>query len=57
MADVEPLRHELVSFVAACRGEASRVVSGVEGRQALATALAVAAEAARTSLTAPAPRA
>ena len=57
VADVEPLRHELVSFVAACRGEASRVVSGVEGRQALATALAVTAEAARTSLAAPAPRA
>jgi predicted dehydrogenase len=57
VADVEPLRHELLSFVAACRGEASRVVSGVEGRQALATALAVAAEAERTSLTVPAPRA
>ena len=37
----EPLRRELEAFLAACRGEPARVVTGEEGRQALATALAV----------------
>jgi predicted dehydrogenase len=37
----EPLRRELESFVAACRGEPAPLVGGREGRQALATALAV----------------
>ncbi len=39
----EPLRRELESFLAACRGEASRWVRGEEGRRALATARAVVA--------------
>ncbi len=34
----EPLRKELESFVAACRGEAGRLVDGVQGRRALKTA-------------------
>jgi predicted dehydrogenase len=37
----EPLRAELGAFAAACRGEPAAIVSGAEGRQALATALAV----------------
>ena len=37
----EPLRRELEAFVRACRGETTPLVSGVEGRQALATALDV----------------
>lgn len=37
----EPLRGELESFVAACRGEPTRLVDGADGRRALATALAV----------------
>jgi predicted dehydrogenase len=39
----EPLRRELEAFLAACRGEEARVVTGAEGRQALETALAVVA--------------
>jgi predicted dehydrogenase len=39
----EPLRRELEAFLAACRGEEARIVSGEEGRQALETALAVVA--------------
>jgi predicted dehydrogenase len=39
----EPLRAELAAFAAACRGEAAALVGGAEGRQALATALAVTA--------------
>lgn len=38
----EPLRRELEAFVAACHGKTVRQVSGAQGRQALATALAVA---------------
>lgn len=38
----EPLRGELAAFAAACRGEEARYVDGHAGRQALATALAVA---------------
>jgi predicted dehydrogenase len=34
----EPLRKELESFVAACRGEAGRLVDGIQGRRALKTA-------------------
>jgi predicted dehydrogenase len=41
----EPLRRELESFVAACRGEPARIVSGGEARTALATALEVARHA------------
>ena len=37
--DVEPLRAELDSFLAAVRGEAEVVVSGEDGRRALAVAL------------------
>lgn len=37
----EPLRRELETFAAACRGEAVRYVDGAEGKRALATALAV----------------
>lgn len=37
----EPLRREAEAFVAACRGEEASLVTGVEGRRALATALAV----------------
>lgn len=37
----EPLRAELAAFAAACRGEAAALVGGAQGRQALATALAV----------------
>lgn len=37
----EPLRRELEAFLAACRGEAAPRVDGRQGRQALATALAV----------------
>lgn len=37
----EPLRAELEAFVAACRGEKASCVDGRQGRQALATALAV----------------
>ncbi|MGH9465652.1 MAG: Gfo/Idh/MocA family oxidoreductase [Thermoanaerobaculia bacterium] len=40
----EPLQRELEAFVGACRGGGQRVVSGAEGRQALATALQVRAE-------------
>jgi len=43
VAREEPLRAELAAFAAACRGEPAPVVGGAEGRQALATALAVAA--------------
>jgi predicted dehydrogenase len=38
----EPLRAELEAFVAACRGASGPLVDGARGRQALATALAVA---------------
>jgi len=37
----EPLKRELESFLAACRGEPAPRVTGEQGRQALATALAV----------------
>lgn len=37
----EPLKRELEAFLAACEGESSRIVSGRDGRRALATALAV----------------
>ncbi len=37
----EPLLRELEAFVAACRGEAAPLVTGLSGRQALQTALAV----------------
>lgn len=37
----EPLRAELAAFAAACRGEEAALVTGAQGRQALATALAV----------------
>jgi len=39
----EPLRRELEAFLRACRGEPTALVRGEEGRQALATALAVVA--------------
>ncbi len=39
----EPLRRELETFLAACRGESARIVSGIEGRRALETALGVVA--------------
>ncbi len=39
----EPLRRELEAFLRACRGEPTRLVGGVEGRQALETALGVVA--------------
>lgn len=39
----EPLRRELEAFVAACRGQATRLVDGAQGRRALETALAVGA--------------
>jgi predicted dehydrogenase len=42
----EPLRCELEAFVAACRGEPSRCVTGAEARTALATALEIARSAA-----------
>ena len=45
----EPLRRELESFVAACRGEDVNYVSGVQGREALACALAVVAAAERAT--------
>jgi len=41
VARAEPLRLELEAFLGACRGEDVRIVDGVEGRHALATALAV----------------
>jgi predicted dehydrogenase len=37
----EPLKRELEAFLAACRGEPAPRVDGTQGRQALATALAV----------------
>ncbi|MFP3938864.1 MAG: Gfo/Idh/MocA family oxidoreductase [Thermoanaerobaculia bacterium] len=37
----EPLRRELEAFLAACRGERTRIVTGSEGRRALDTALRV----------------
>ena len=37
----EPLRRELEAFVRACRGEATPLVTGRQGREALATALDV----------------
>jgi predicted dehydrogenase len=37
----EPLKRELEAFLAACRGESVPRVDGAQGRQALATALAV----------------
>jgi predicted dehydrogenase len=37
----EPLRRELEAFLRACRGEATALVDGRQGRRALATALAV----------------
>jgi predicted dehydrogenase len=40
---VEPLAAELAAFLAACRGEAVPWVDGRQGRQALATALAIVA--------------
>ncbi|HEX4955935.1 MAG TPA: Gfo/Idh/MocA family oxidoreductase [Thermoanaerobaculia bacterium] len=39
----EPLRRELETFLAACRGESARIVPGTEGRRALETALGVVA--------------
>lgn len=39
----EPLKGELASFLAACRGEPARLVSGEDARRALATALAIVA--------------
>jgi predicted dehydrogenase len=39
----EPLLRELEAFVAACRGESAPLVTGLAGRQALETALAVVA--------------
>nr|MDP9121678.1 gfo/Idh/MocA family oxidoreductase [Acidobacteriota bacterium] len=42
VARAEPLRRELEAFVAACRGEEVRLVTGEAGRRALETALAVA---------------
>jgi predicted dehydrogenase len=39
----EPLRRELEAFLRACRGEPTSLVGGLEGRRALATALAVVA--------------
>jgi predicted dehydrogenase len=44
----EPLRRELECFVAACRGESTRVVDGREARAALAVALEVARRAGGT---------
>jgi predicted dehydrogenase len=41
VVQAEPLRGELTNFLAACRGETARNVSGAEGRRALATALAI----------------
>jgi predicted dehydrogenase len=51
----EPLKLELESFVAAVRGESPVVVTGEDGRDALATALRIVGEIERTlpSLTAP----
>ena len=43
----EPLRRELEAFLAACRGEEARIVTGAEGRQTLETALAVVAAVGR----------
>ncbi|HVT59757.1 MAG TPA: Gfo/Idh/MocA family oxidoreductase [Thermoanaerobaculia bacterium] len=43
LTQAEPLRRELEAFVAACRGEPVPLVGGRQGRQALETALAVAA--------------
>jgi predicted dehydrogenase len=37
----EPLKAELIRFVAACRGETGPLVTGAEGRRALATALEI----------------
>jgi len=37
----EPLKRELESFVAACRGEAAPIVTGAQARRTLETALAV----------------
>jgi predicted dehydrogenase len=44
----EPLRLEFESFVAAVRGEQSVVVSGEDGREALAVALRIVREIERT---------
>ncbi|HYN23060.1 MAG TPA: Gfo/Idh/MocA family oxidoreductase [Thermoanaerobaculia bacterium] len=41
VTQAEPLLRELEAFVAACRGEVAPLVTGVAGRTALATALAV----------------
>lgn len=46
--DGEPLRLELASFVGAIRGEQPVAVSGSDGREALAVALAIVAEIERT---------
>lgn len=43
----EPLRRELEEFLAACRGELSRSVSGADARRALTTAHAVATAVSR----------
>jgi predicted dehydrogenase len=43
MTKAEPLLRELEAFVAACRGESAPLVTGLAGRQALETALAVVA--------------
>jgi len=43
VAREEPLRRELAGFAAACRGEAPPLVSGADGRAALALALEVVA--------------
>ncbi|MFN2565929.1 MAG: Gfo/Idh/MocA family protein [Gemmatimonadaceae bacterium] len=59
--DGEPLRLEFESFVAAVRGDASVVVTGEDGREALAVALGIVREIERTlpilSERAPAPSA
>ncbi|GJG87541.1 UDP-N-acetylglucosamine 3-dehydrogenase [Gemmatimonadetes bacterium T265] len=47
-ADGEPLRLELESFAATLRGEQPLAVSGSDGREALAVALAIVAEIERT---------
>jgi hypothetical protein len=43
MTKAEPLLREFEAFVAACRGEQAPLVTGLAGRQALETALAVVA--------------
>lgn len=43
----EPLKAELETFLAACRGHEARIATGAEGRRALETALAVVEEIGR----------